>query len=165
MYVSETCRQKFSPLKLKADKPNYNTQAGEQTLNFVWVGRYRHILCSMNKVHQFIYYLHCMVRRKNSYSAKCYRNGRKPLLPKKNGNGRWPFRQLPTWTYAITIQDCCLTSYVLCYGIINDYFDFNFNQLPSHRYYQPVPVECSRAAYIYPTLQPPPPPMPKYTQR
>ena len=79
-HVSASCRDKFSPSKLKADNPNYNTQAGEQT--FVWVGRYKHILCSMNKVHH-LFYLHRMVRRRNSYSAKCYRNGRKPLLPKK----------------------------------------------------------------------------------
>ena len=79
-HVSAACREKYSPSKLKADNPSYNTQAGEQT--FVWVGRFRHILCSMNKVHH-LFYLHRMVRRRNSYSAKCYRNGRKPLLPKK----------------------------------------------------------------------------------
>ena len=79
-HVSTACREKYSPAKIKAENPNYNTQAGEQT--FSWVGRYKHILCSMNKVHH-LFYLHRMVRRRNKYSAKCYRNGRKPVLPKK----------------------------------------------------------------------------------
>ena len=35
-HVSATCREKFSPSKLKADNPHYNTQAGEHL--FGWGG-------------------------------------------------------------------------------------------------------------------------------
>ena len=80
-HVSPKCREQFNPAHIKAENPDFNTQAGEQT--FVWVGRFRHILCSMNKTHH-LFYLHCMVRRRNSYSEKCYRNGRKPVLPKSS---------------------------------------------------------------------------------
>ena len=78
-HVSATCKETFSPEKVKADNPDFNTQAGEQT--FVWAGRFRHILCSMNKTHH-LFYLHRMVLRRNNYTAKWYRNGKKPLLPK-----------------------------------------------------------------------------------
>ena len=78
-HTSLECRKKFSPAQLKECNPNYNTQAGEQT--FVWVERFRHILCSMNKTHH-LFYLHRMVLRRNAYTAKCYLNGRKPILPK-----------------------------------------------------------------------------------
>ena len=80
-HVSATCRESFSPVKLKTEHPYYNTQAGEQT--FVWVGRFQHILCSMNKTHH-LFYLHRMVLRRNTYTAKCYRTGKKPVLPKSS---------------------------------------------------------------------------------
>ena len=50
-HISEDCRKRFCPNKVKEDHPSFNTQAGEQT--FVWVSRFRHILCSMNKTHHF----------------------------------------------------------------------------------------------------------------
>lgn len=78
-HISPECKKNFCPDKLKEDNPHYNTQAGEQT--FVWVGRFKHILCSMNKNHH-LFYLHRMVYRRNLYTAKCYKNGRKPVLPK-----------------------------------------------------------------------------------
>ena len=80
-HVSEECKKIYSPEKVKSENPSFNTQAGEQT--FVWVGRFKHILCSMNKTHH-LFYLHRMVRRRNAYTVKCYRNGRKPVLPKKD---------------------------------------------------------------------------------
>ena len=78
-HVSEQCREKFSPAELKKANPDFNTQAGEQT--FAWVGRFRHILCSMNKTHH-LFYLHIMVLHRNAYTAKCYAHGKKPILPK-----------------------------------------------------------------------------------
>ena len=74
------CKTRFSPVKVKQDNPDWNTQAGEQT--FVWVGRFRHILCPMNKTHH-LFHLHRMVRRRNAYTSKCYTYGRKPVLPKR----------------------------------------------------------------------------------
>ena len=73
------CREKYNPDSIKAENPAFNTQAGEQT--FVWAGRFRHILCAMNKTHH-LFYLHRMIRRRNAYTAKCYKFGKKPILPK-----------------------------------------------------------------------------------
>ena len=78
-HISPECHKKFSPAKMKDEHPEFNTQAGEQT--FVWVHRFSHILCSMNKIHH-LFYLHRMVIRRNEYTSKCYVNGKKPLLPK-----------------------------------------------------------------------------------
>ena len=80
-HVDPQCKTKYSPETLKRDHPDWNTQAGEQT--FVWVGRFKHILCSMTKTHQ-LFYLHRMVRRRNAYTGKCYIFGRKPILPKSD---------------------------------------------------------------------------------
>ena len=78
-HVSAECRAKFSPAKLKEEHPEFNTQAGEQT--FVWIHRFSHILCSMNKTHH-LFYLHRMVLRRNDYTSQCYVKGKKPILPK-----------------------------------------------------------------------------------
>ena len=78
-HVDPACRVKYSPDAVKAANPDYNhTEAGEQT--FIWAARFKHILCSMNKVHH-LFYLHRMVRRTNLYTEKCYKLGRKPILP------------------------------------------------------------------------------------
>ena len=68
----------YSPAKVKEKNPDFNTQAGEQT--FVWVGRFKHILCAMKKCNH-LFYLHRMVLRRNSYTCKCYLRGKKPILP------------------------------------------------------------------------------------
>ena len=74
-HINPECHTSFSPQKLKEIHPDANTQAGEQT--FVWMARFKNIVCAMNKAH----HLHCMVRKRNSYTAKCYANGKKPVLP------------------------------------------------------------------------------------
>ena len=79
------------------------TQDGEQT--FVWVHRFSHILCSMNKIHH-LFYLHRMVIRRNEYTSKCYVNGKKTLLPK--GDSR-------LWHYCVYIYDMCMP---VCYNNI-----------------------------------------------
>lgn len=78
-HVSPQCKERFSPAKLKEENPDFNTQAGEQT--FIWVSRFQHILCSMPKNHH-LFYLHRMVLRRNTYTAKCYKRNKKPILPK-----------------------------------------------------------------------------------
>ena len=70
-HIHPECHTSFSPQKL--------TQASEQT--FVWMARFKNIVCAMNKIHH-LFYLHCMERRLNSYTAKCYANGKKPVLPR-----------------------------------------------------------------------------------
>ncbi|XP_064384365.1 uncharacterized protein LOC135333325 isoform X3 [Halichondria panicea] len=78
-HVNPECHTLYSPQRLKEKCPDANTQAGEQT--FVWLGRFKHILCAMNKQHH-LFYLHRMVRRRNAYTVKCYKAGKKPILPR-----------------------------------------------------------------------------------
>lgn len=79
-HVGTTCKQLYSPEQFKQKHPTFNTQAGEQT--FAWVSGYKRILCAMPKNHH-LFYLHRMVRRRNSYTTRCYNFRRKPILPKK----------------------------------------------------------------------------------
>lgn len=73
-HVSPSCKEHFSPAPYKAMHPYLNTQAGEQT--FTWLHRFRFILSAMPKVHH-LFYLHRMVLRRNKYTVKCYKNGKK----------------------------------------------------------------------------------------
>ena len=77
-HISPECLRKYSPENVKQEHKYFNMQAGEQT--FVWVSRYKHILCAMNKVHH-LFYVHRMIQRRNKYTSKCYKHGRKPILP------------------------------------------------------------------------------------
>ncbi len=79
-HIDSQCREKFTPLPIKEKYPNFNTQAGEQT--FSWLTRYKYNICSMNKEHH-LFFLHRMVLRRNEYTSKCYKRGRKPILPKR----------------------------------------------------------------------------------
>ena len=78
-HKDKSCKEKYDPAILKEELPDGNTMAAEQT--FVWLSRYKKILCAMPKVHH-LFYLHCMVKRRNNYTVTCYKNGKKPLLPK-----------------------------------------------------------------------------------
>lgn len=78
-HKDKTCQEKYDPRPLKEEIPNGNTMAAEQT--FVWLSRYKKILCAMPKVHH-LFYLHRIVKHRNKYTVKCYKNGKKPLLPK-----------------------------------------------------------------------------------
>ena len=51
-HVNPECHINFSPQALKEEHPHANTQAGEQT--FVWMGRFKHIVCAMNKTHHVL---------------------------------------------------------------------------------------------------------------
>lgn len=77
-HIDEQCKEMYSPKKLKEDHPDYNTMVCEQT--FAWMSRYKKIVCSMPKVHHH-FYLHRMVKRRNSYVSFCYSNGCRPLSP------------------------------------------------------------------------------------
>ena len=79
-HTSLDCKRLYNPAIYKSAHPHWNTQAGEQT--FIWLGRFKNIVCSMPKDHH-LFYIHRMVLRRNAYTAKCYRNGSKPVLPKK----------------------------------------------------------------------------------
>lgn len=74
-----SCKKNYDPMILKNELPEGNTMAAEQT--FVWLSRFKKILCAMPKVHH-LFYLHRMVKHRNMYTVQCYKNGKKPLLPK-----------------------------------------------------------------------------------
>jgi len=78
-HKDQSCREKYNPALRKDELPEGNTMAAEQT--FVWLSRYKKIVCAMPKVHH-LFYLHRMVKRRNNYTVTCYKNGKKPLLPK-----------------------------------------------------------------------------------
>ena len=59
------------------------TMSCEQT--FVWLSRFKKVVYVKHKTHHF--YIHRMVKRRNSYIEYCYMNNRRPLLPKpKSGS-------------------------------------------------------------------------------
>ncbi len=51
-HVDPLCKELYSPARLKAEKPDFNTQAGEQT--FLWLCKFKHIVCAMNKTHNLL---------------------------------------------------------------------------------------------------------------
>lgn len=85
-YKDMSCQEKYNLATLKKELPEGNTMAAEQT--FVWLSRFKKILCAMPKVHH-LFYLHRLVKRHNKYLVICYKNGKKPLLPK----ARWQVLQ------------------------------------------------------------------------
>ena len=85
-HKDKKCKEKYDPSGLKEEIPNGNTMAAEQT--FVWLSRFKKILCAMPKVHH-LFFLHRMVKHRNNYTVRCYKNGRKPLLPKAHGKLCW----------------------------------------------------------------------------
>ena len=78
-HKDESCIEKYDPSVLKKKIPEGNTMAAEQM--FVWLSRFKKILCAMPKVHH-LFYVHCMVNHRNRYTVTCYKHGKKPLLPK-----------------------------------------------------------------------------------
>lgn len=82
-HKDKLCKEKYDPAPFKEELPQGNTMAAEQT--FVWLSRFKKILCAMPKVHH-LFYLHRMVKRRNKYTVTCYKNGKKPLLPKARRN-------------------------------------------------------------------------------
>ncbi len=80
-HVDKRCQEKYSPDSLKTENPDYNTMVCEQT--FSWLSRYKRIVCAMPKVHHH-FYLHRMIKRRNSYISFCYNNGRRPIHASKH---------------------------------------------------------------------------------
>lgn len=86
-HVENNCWTRLHPDKIYDMHPDLrgkrNTQAAEQT--FVWLARFKKIVCSMPKDHH-LFYIHRMVQRRNTYTAKCYKRKKNPLLPSlRNG--------------------------------------------------------------------------------
>uniref|UniRef100_A0A1X7UKL4 CxC5 like cysteine cluster associated with KDZ domain-containing protein n=1 Tax=Amphimedon queenslandica TaxID=400682 RepID=A0A1X7UKL4_AMPQE len=78
-HTDPVCITKYNPSKILEQHPQLNFMCCEQT--FVWLSRYKKIVCSMSKNHH-LFFLHRLVTRRNLYTKLCHENGRKPLLPK-----------------------------------------------------------------------------------
>ncbi|CAB3978166.1 Hypothetical predicted protein [Paramuricea clavata] len=77
-HVDEKCHNIYNP----DDKipKEFNTMACEQT--FVWASRFKKVMCAMPHIHQF-FFLHRMVKYRNTYTEKCHVRSKVPILPKK----------------------------------------------------------------------------------
>ena len=73
------CKAVYTPDLIKEEHPTYNTMSCEQT--FVWLSRFKKVVCAMHKTHHH-FYIRRMVKRRNSYIEYCYMNNRRPLQPK-----------------------------------------------------------------------------------
>lgn len=73
------CKEKYHPDKAHNVNKDINLMCAEQT--FVWLSRYKRIICSMNKSHH-LFFLHRLIVLRNEYTEMCHNSGRKPLLPK-----------------------------------------------------------------------------------
>ena len=74
----QECKEIYAPAKVAEKYPDANLMIAEQT--FAWLGRFKRILNSMNKVH-FHFVLHRMIVKRNKYTEYCHANGKYPLLP------------------------------------------------------------------------------------
>lgn len=79
-HKDKRCHEDYSMEKIKRDNPNFNTMACEQT--FAWLSRHKKILCAMTKCH-FHFYLHRMIKRRNTYITYCYSVGKRVVSPAK----------------------------------------------------------------------------------
>ena len=72
------CHQLYNPDTLSDSFPEANLMVCEQV--FCWLGRYKKILNSMPKAHHH-FFLHRLIKRRNSYTSYCQKVGKYPLLP------------------------------------------------------------------------------------
>ena len=63
-HKDERCKTIYDPKKLKDKYPEVHFMSAEQT--FVWLVRFRRILCAMPKRHH-LSYLHRLINRRNNY--------------------------------------------------------------------------------------------------
>ena len=80
-HTDAKCKKKYSPDFVRKDEEHkhWNMMCAEQT--FVWLSRYKKMMCAMNKTHHK-FFLHCIIIHRNGYSQRYHASGRKPLLPK-----------------------------------------------------------------------------------
>lgn len=58
--------------------PGNNTMVAKQT--FSWFSRFKKIANSMSQT-QHLFFIHRNIKRRNTYTAKCRRKGKEPVLP------------------------------------------------------------------------------------
>ena len=77
--ISRVCS--YPTLSVCIMQASFNTMCCEQT--FVWLSKFKKIMCAMPKEH-FHFYMHRLIKRRNTYIEFCYSCKRRPLLPKVN---------------------------------------------------------------------------------
>ena len=83
-HTDPECKVKYNPSVVRDKYPNVNLMCCEQT--FIWLSRYKKIVCAMSKNHH-LFFLHRIIKRRNEYTEFCHNQGRKPLLPKTKDTG------------------------------------------------------------------------------
>ena len=76
-HVDSRCKEMYDPDK--KIPPGFNTMACEQT--FIWASRFKKVICAMPQTHQF-FFLHQLIKYRNSYTENCHHLKKTPLLPK-----------------------------------------------------------------------------------
>lgn len=69
------CKAVYSAVE--ALPPGNNTMVAEQTLS--WFSRFKKIANSMSQT-QHLFFIHRNIKRRNTYTAKCRRKGKEPVL-------------------------------------------------------------------------------------
>ena len=77
-HTREKCKKLYSPKSVTSKYPDANMMQCEQT--FAWLGRYKKIFNSTPKT-TFQFLLHRLVVGRNRYTERCYKDGKRPLLP------------------------------------------------------------------------------------
>ena len=77
-HTRKKCKELYNPEKVRKDIPEANFMSAEQT--FAWQGRYKKIFNSMTKNH-FHFMIHRLIKGRNAYTSRCYKQNKKPLLP------------------------------------------------------------------------------------
>ena len=80
-HVDPRCKELYHPATVKEKNPSisFNFMACEQT--FVWLSRFKRILCAMPKEHH-LFMLHRLIVRRNHYTQLCHTVRRSLYLPK-----------------------------------------------------------------------------------
>ena len=75
-HTDKNCKVKYNPESCLLNDDN--SEVAEQTC-MGW--SFQETVCAMSKVHH-LFFLHRMIKRRNNYTSRCYKAGKKPILPK-----------------------------------------------------------------------------------
>ena len=73
------CKEMYTPDRIKEEHPTYNTMSCEHLCGRPGSKK----LCALSKKKHYHFYVHRMVKRRNSYIEYCYVNNRRPCIGTK----------------------------------------------------------------------------------
>ena len=121
-HKDQACKEMYSPAKIKEDHPNFKIVSINKIIFCIVVAihvwfvfcRYKQILSSMPKWHHH-FYLYRMVKKKNDYISRCYKEGRRPIAPCKHSKPHavtdYCNAQTVQQTVVVTRQQTTVTDY------------------------------------------------------